>query len=92
MGNTTGAGIVTVSGGFGVASRRRSIGAPGTVMKHLELSTGAKHCAKILDGRTSGGVTHVSERGPKPKISGKTSVASPVSPVPSVLPGTGLGA
>lgn len=77
--------IVAVPGGLGVAPRRRSIGASGTLIKHVEGSSVAKHCTKNLLGETTGGLTHVSECGPGPKRSG----ASPRTPIVSVVPGTG---
>ncbi len=85
MGNTAGAVIVAVPGGFGVTSRRRSMGSPGTVMKHGEGAPVAKHCAWSSVGCRSGGLTHVSLCGPGRCIT----VASPVAPIVTVVPGTG---
>lgn len=61
IGNTAGAVIVAGVGGLGVSPRTASVVPPGTVIKHLEGSPVAKHCATGKDGYSSGGLPHHTE-------------------------------
>ncbi len=89
IGNTAGAVMVTGIGGFGVSPRTEAVVPPGTVIKHVEGPSVAKHCEARFDGITSGGFPHHTEKG-----SGKNrkrSVTSPVTPGTSVgTTGTGM--
>lgn len=93
IGNTAGAVMVTSSGGLGVTPRTRVTVTSGTTINHLENASGTPHCCKNVDGERLGGVTHHSVDGSGSKKgrkkSGWASVASPVRPRASVLPGTG---
>lgn len=89
MGNTAGAVIVTYVGGLGVSPRTRTVVPPGTVIKHVEGSSVAKHCEIDEKGETVGGLTHHTKNGTGEKH--KRSGGSPVPPGASAVhPGTGM--
>lgn len=89
MGNTAGAVMVAYVGGFGVTPRTRTVVPAGTVMKHVEGRSVAKHCMADKNGDTVGGLTHHTENGPGKKH--KFPVPPPVPPGASAVPpGTGM--